>query len=71
MPLLLQVNDLQNIDDLVERLMELPRSFHERITKNTEMIQTLNLQTERLVKLICGLHDIDVEALRKEFQIPE
>lgn len=65
---MLQVNGLENVDEMVEKLMELPRALQKQTQMNTTMIAELINQQERLLKVICGLHDIDLDVLRKEVQ---
>ena len=50
-------------------LQEWAEAVDQRIGEIGNAILKLNAQTEMLTELICKLHDIDLEALKKELRV--
>jgi len=60
---------MNEAEEMAERLMKLPRHLVKQTSANSTMIEALIKQQERLLELICKLHDIDLDEYRKDIMV--
>ena len=57
----------KELEEIMERMMKFPKAVAEQLKRHTELIADLVKTNNMLLELICKLHDIDVDELRKEY----
>jgi len=59
---------MSDVDKIVDDLTALPLALFKQSQRQTKIITTIVQQQEQIINLICRLHDIDIDEVRKELQ---
>jgi hypothetical protein len=54
----------RSIEEITKDLMKWPNAVSEQLSRHTQILADLIKFQERVIELICKLHDLDIEELR-------
>lgn len=54
------------LDEIMKKLMKFPNLVAEQLGRHSKLIAKLAESQEMVIELVCKLHDIDVNEIRKE-----